>query len=215
MKSETLSVDSVTAQPVRLTVQVKACGCASKVPPGLLHSVLGRLPTQHDQNVLVGFDKADDAGSYRVSPHLAMVQTVDFFIPLVDDPYTCGQIAATYALSDVCAMGGIPVTALSLVCFPQDDNDNIDVLEKVMLGGLSKMREAGCTVAGGHSVCDMEMKFGHAVTGVIHPEEVLTNSGTQAGDVLLLTNAIGTGVITTALKRRKTSRIAFREGCAP
>ncbi len=201
MKSENLTADLVTAEPVRLTEQVKAGGCASKLPPGLLHSVLARLPAQHDPNVLVGFDKADDAGVYRIAPNLAIVQTVDFFTPMVDDPYTYGQIAATNALSDVYAMGGKPVTALSLVCFPQDGD--MDVLEKIMLGGLSKMCEAGCTVVGGHSVRDVEMKFGYAVTGVVHPEEVFTNSGAQAGDVLLLTKAIGTGVITTALKQRK------------
>jgi selenide,water dikinase len=199
MRDEDLGSNCVAA--VRLTEQVKAGGCASKLPPGLLHAVLGRLPVQNDLNVLVGFDKSDDAGVYRISPDLALVQTVDFFTPMVDDPYTYGQIAATNALSDVYAMGGRPVTALSLVCFPHDGE--MDVLEQVMLGGLSKMQEAGCTVVGGHSVRDVEMKFGYAVTGLIHPDEVLTNSGAQAGDVLLLTKALGTGVITTALKQRK------------
>ena len=149
----------------------------------------------------MGFDKADDAGVYRIASDLALVLTVDFFTPMVDDPYTYGQIAATNALSDVYAMGGKPVTALSLVCFPQDGDT--DVLQQIMLGGLSKMHEAGCTVVGGHSVRDVEMKFGYAVTGLIHPEQVLTNSGARAGDVLLLTKALGTGVITTALKQRK------------
>ena len=201
MKNENLDLDSNRFAGVRLTEQVKAGGCASKLPPGLLHSVLTRLPPQTDPNLLVGFDKADDAGVYRIAPDLALVLTVDFFTPMVDDPYTYGQIAATNALSDVYAMGGKPLTALSLVCFPQDGD--MDVLRQIMLGGLSKMREAGCTVAGGHSVRDAEIKFGYAVTGLVHPEEVLTNSGARAGDVLLLTKPIGTGVITTALKQRK------------
>lgn len=201
MKKEKLTLDASPVAPVRLTEQVKAGGCASKLPPGLLHSVLTRLPAHTDPNLLVGFDKADDAGVYRIASDLALVLTVDFFTPMVDDPYTYGQIAATNALSDVYAMGGKPVTALSLVCFPQDGDT--DVLQQIMLGGLSKMHEAGCTVVGGHSVRDVEMKFGYAVTGLIHPEQVLTNSGARAGDVLLLTKALGTGVITTALKQRK------------
>ncbi len=201
MKKEDSTLDPGTVHPTRLTEQVKAGGCASKLPPGLLHSVLNRLPQQADPNVLVGFDKADDAGVYRVAPELALVQTVDFFTPMVDDPYTYGQIAATNALSDVYAMGGRPVTALSLVCFPH--TGDMYVLEQIMLGGLSKMEEAGCVVVGGHSVRDAEMKFGYAVTGLVHPGEVLTNSGAREGDVLLLTKAIGTGVITTALKQRK------------
>ncbi len=201
MEKKSRSLDSSPVAAMRLTEQVKAGGCASKLPPGLLHSVLTRLPVQTDPNMLVGFDKADDAGVYRIAADLAMVQTVDFFTPMVDDPYTYGQIAATNALSDVYAMGGKPVTALSLVCFPQDGD--LDVLEQIMLGGLSKMQEAGCTVVGGHSVRDVEMKFGYAVTGLIHPDQVLTNSGARAGDVLLLTKAVGTGVITTALKQRK------------
>ena len=191
------------ATAVRLTEQVKAGGCASKLPPGFLHSVLMRLPKDDDPNLLVGFDRSDDAGVYRIAPNLAMVQTVDFFTPMVDDPYTYGQIAATNALSDVYAMGGRPVTALSLVCFPL--NGDPDVLEQIMLGGLSKMQEAGCVVVGGHSVRDVEMKFGYAVTGLIHPDAVFTNSGAKTGDVLVLTKAIGTGVITTALKQRKAA----------
>jgi selenide,water dikinase len=203
MKKEDRLADSSAGAPIRLTEQVKAGGCASKLPPGLLHSVLSRLPAQTDPDMLVGFDKADDAGVYRIAPDLALVQTVDFFTPMVDDPFTYGQIAATNALSDVYAMGGKPATALSLVCFPLDGD--MDVLEQIMLGGLSKMREAGCTVVGGHSVRDVEMKFGYAVTGLIHPGQVLTNAGARVGDVLLLTKAIGTGVITTALKQHKAN----------
>jgi selenide,water dikinase len=186
---------------IRLTQTVKAGGCASKLAPGLLASVLSRLPKQSDPNVLVGFDTSDDAGIYRIAPNLALVQTVDFFTPLVDDPFTFGQIAATNALSDVYAMGGEPVTALSLVCFPQDGD--LDVLEQVMRGGMTKMAEAGCAVIGGHSVRDAEIKFGYSVTGLIDPRHVFTNAGAQAGDVLILTKPIGTGVITTAIKQGK------------
>ena len=186
---------------VRLTQTVKAGGCASKLAPGLLATVLSRLPKQSDPNVLVGFETSDDAGIYRIAANLALVQTVDFFTPLVDDPFTFGQIAATNALSDVYAMGGEPATALSIVCFPQDGD--LDVLEQIMRGGMAKMAEAGCAVVGGHSVRDAEIKFGYAVTGLIDPQRVLTNTGAQAGDVLILTKPIGTGVITTALKQGK------------
>jgi len=188
-------------QVVRLTQQVKAGGCASKLPPGSLRAVLSKLPAQHDPNLLVGFETSDDAGVYQISPNLAFVQTVDFFTPLVDDPFTFGQIAATNALSDVYAMGGRPVTALSLVCFPQ--TGDLAILEQIMRGGLSKMTEAGCTVVGGHSVRDEEMKFGYAVTGLIDPAQVKTNASAVAGDTLILTKPIGTGVITTALKQGK------------
>ena len=151
--------------------------------------------------MLVGFDKADDAGVYLVAPDLALVQTVDFFTPVVDDPYTYGQIAATNALSDVYAMGGTPMSALAMVCFPE--NGDLAILERILAGGLSKMVEAGCTVIGGHSIRDAEIKFGYAVTGSIHPKKILTNSGAKAGDVLLFTKSIGTGVISTAIKKQK------------
>jgi selenide, water dikinase len=167
----------------------------------VLDSVLGKLARQEDANVLVGFDKADDAGVYLLTPDLAMVQTIDFFTPIVDDPYTFGQIAATNALSDVYAMGGRPVSALAMVCFP--DKGDPAVLEQILAGGLSKMIEANCTVIGGHSIRDEEIKFGYAVTGIIHPKKVFKNSSAVAGDVLLFTKAIGTGVISTAIKRGK------------
>jgi selenide,water dikinase len=186
---------------VRLTQTVKAGGCASKLAPGSLAAVLSRLPKQGDPNVLVGFETSDDAGIYRIAPNLALVQTVDFFTPLVDDPFTFGKIAATNALSDVYAMGGEPVTALSIVCFPQDGD--LDVLEQIMRGGMATMAEAGCAVVGGHSVRDAEIKFGYAVTGLIDPQRVLTNTGARAGDVLILSKPIGTGVITTAIKQGK------------
>jgi len=165
----------------------------------VLDTVLGKLARQHDPNVLVGFDHADDAGVYQLTPETALVQTVDFFTPIVDDPYTFGQIAATNALSDVYAMGGKPLTSLALVCFPE--KGDIEILERILAGGLSKMIEAGCTVVGGHSIRDDETKFGYSVTGVIHPRRVLANQGAQAGDRLLFTKSIGTGVISTAIKK--------------
>ena len=161
--------------------------------------MLGKLARQHDPKVLVGFDTADDAGVYQLTPELALVQTVDFFTPIVDDPYVFGQIAATNSLSDVYAMGGKPISALALVCFPE--NGDIKVLEEMLAGGLSKMVEAGCTVIGGHSIRDDEIKLGYAVTGTIHPQKILANSSAQPGDRLLFTKAIGTGVISTAIKR--------------
>jgi selenide,water dikinase len=161
--------------------------------------VLGKLARQHDPNVLVGFDHADDAGVYQIAPELALVQTVDFFTPIVDDPYTFGQIAATNALSDVYAMGGRPLTSLAMVCFPE--KGDLEILERILAGGLSKMMEAGCTVVGGHSIRDDETKFGYSVTGVIHPQRVLANAGAMPDDKLLLTKALGTGVISTAIKR--------------
>ena len=165
----------------------------------MLDTVLGKLARQHDPNVLIGFDHADDAGVYLLNPETALVQTVDFFTPIVDDPYTFGQIAATNALSDVYAMGGKPLTSLALVCFPEKADTAI--LERILAGGLSKMIEAGCTVVGGHSIRDEETKFGYAVTGLIHPQRVLANQGALAGDKLLFTKALGTGVISTAIKK--------------
>jgi len=165
----------------------------------VLDAVLGKLARQNDPNVLVGFDKADDAGVYRISPQQALVQTVDFFTPVVDDPYTFGQIAATNSLSDVYAMGGRPLSALAIVCFPEKEDTAI--LEQMLAGGLSKMVEANCTVIGGHSVRDPEIKLGYAITGTIHPDRVLTNSNALILDALILTKPLGTGVISTAIKQ--------------
>jgi selenide,water dikinase len=169
----------------------------------VLDKVLGKLARQHDPNVLVGFDHADDAGVYQLTPEQALVQTVDFFTPIVDDPYTFGQIAATNSLSDVYAMGGRPLTALALVCFP--DKADLEILERILSGGLAKMIEAGCTVIGGHSIRDDETKFGYSVTGLIHPRKIYANRGAQPGDSLILTKALGTGVISTAIKNGKAA----------
>jgi len=163
--------------------------------------VLGKLARQHDPNVLVGFDHADDAGVYQIALDQALVQTVDFFTPIVDDPYVFGQIAATNALSDIYAMGGKPLTALALVCFP--DKADLEILERILAGGLSKMVEAACVVIGGHSIRDEETKFGYAVTGLIHPKKVFTNAGAKPGDALIFTKPLGTGVISTAIKKNK------------
>ena len=161
--------------------------------------MLGKLARQHDPNVLVGFDHADDAGVYQIAPDAALVQTVDFFTPIVDDPYTFGQIAAANSLSDIYAMGARPLTALALVCFPE--KGDLEILERILAGGLSKMMEAGCTIIGGHSIRDDETKFGYSVTGTVNPVRVLKNGGARAGDRLLLTKALGTGVISTAIKK--------------
>lgn len=169
--------------------------------------MLSALPKQYDPNVLVGFETGDDAGVYLITPDLALVQTVDFFTPIVDDPWTFGQIAATNSLSDVYAMGGRPVSALSIVGFPNTGRD-LDMLEKILQGGLAKMQEAGCTVIGGHSIGDDEIKFGYAVTGVVDPKRVLANRGARPGDRLILTKRLGTGIISTALKKGKASEAA-------
>jgi selenide,water dikinase len=169
----------------------------------LLDSVLRRLPRPTDPNVLVGFDTNDDAGVYLLSPEMALVQTVDFFTPIVDDPHTFGQIAAANAVSDVYAMGGKPVSALSIVGFP--DKGDPEILEQIIRGGLSKMTEAQCSVIGGHSIRNDDIQFGYAVTGIINPQRVWRNVGARAGDVLLLTKAIGTGVLSTALKKDRVA----------
>ena len=161
--------------------------------------MLSRLPRQTDPNVLVGFDTYDDAGVYLLNSGQALVQTVDILTPIADDPAQFGQIAAANSLSDVYAMGGRPLSALSIVCFPA--NDPPELLEAILRGGLEKMQEAGCAVIGGHSIRDEELKFGYAVTGTVHPARIWRNAGARPGDVLLLTKPLGTGVLATALKQ--------------
>jgi len=161
--------------------------------------VLAAVPRTADENVLIGFDTADDAGVYKLTAELALVQTVDFFTPIVDDPFTYGAIAAANSLSDVYAMGGRPISALSILAWPA--KGDITDLEEILKGGASKMIEAGCSILGGHSIADEEIKFGYAVTGLVHPDRVKANAGARAGDALVFTKSLGTGVISTALKR--------------
>ena len=161
--------------------------------------MLARIPRWANENVLVGFDTADDAGVYKLTPECALVQTVDFFTPIVDDPYTFGAIAAANALSDVYAMGGKPISALSILAWPAQGD--LDDLAEILKGGAEKIHESGCALLGGHSVKDEEVKFGYAVTGLIHPDRIKTNAGAQVGDALVFTKRLGTGVISTALKQ--------------
>jgi selenide,water dikinase len=198
-----ISRGETLAEQVKLTSMAKAAGCAAKLNPATLDAVLRGLPRQTDPNVLVGFDTNDDAGIYLLGEGLALVQTVDFFTPIVDDPHLFGQIAAANALSDVYAMGGRPVSALSIVGFPEKGDPAI--LEEIIRGGLSKMNEAKCSVIGGHSIRNEDMLFGYAVTGVINPHRVWRNVGALTGDILLFTKPLGTGVITTALKKDRAT----------
>jgi selenide, water dikinase len=171
---------------------------------------LHELPKFRDPDLLVGTETADDAGVYRLRPDLAIVNTVDFFTPIVDDPYIFGQISATNSLSDVYAMGGEPKTCMNIVCFPKGKMD-IEILGEILKGGAEKVKESGAVVVGGHSIIDDEIKFGMAVTGVIHPDKILRNVGVQEGDVLILTKPLGTGIITTALKKGKASEESVNE----
>jgi selenide,water dikinase len=168
------------------------------VGAGVLAKLLDGLKVREDPNFLVGFDKSDDASVYKVSDELALVQTVDFFPPIADDPYTFGAIAATYALSDVYAMGGEPKLALNIMAVPQDLPK--EAVHQILRGGYEKAYEAGAIITGGHSILDSEPKYGLAVTGFVHPDRVLTNSGAKEGDVLLLTKPLGIGILTTAAK---------------
>ena len=176
----------------------------AKLAPGDLAQVLSKLPLQPNENVIVGYEHADDAGVLRLTDETALVQTVDFFTPVADDPFVYGQVAAINSLNDVYAMGGTPLSALSVVCFPQ--KGDFDILAKILEGGQSAMNAEGVVVIGGHSVDDQEMKFGYAVTGIVHPERVISNAGARPGDVLILTKPVGTGAINTAVKHGKASK---------
>jgi selenide, water dikinase len=172
--------------------------------------VLHSLPKFKNPDMLVGTETGDDAGVYRLRPDLAIVNTVDFFTPIVDDPYVFGQISAANSLSDVYAMGGEPKTCMNIVCFPKGKMD-IEILGEILKGGADKVMESGAVVIGGHSIIDEEIKFGMAVTGVIHPDKIFRNVGVQEGDVLILTKPLGTGIITTALKKGKASEESVNE----
>jgi len=190
--------------PIRLTDFARAAGCAAKLGPADLSAVLATLPQPTHPDVLVGTATSDDAGVFRLTPDLALVQTVDFFTPIVDDPFRFGAVAAANALSDVYAMGGEPRTALNIACFPQRGVP-MTVLGEILRGGIAKAGEAGVVVLGGHTVIDEEIKFGMAVTGLVHPERFWRNVGARPGDVLVLTKALGTGIVTTAHKHGKAS----------
>jgi len=194
---------------LRLTQLAKRAGCAAKHPPGFLLPLLGALPKVQDPNVLIGSSTADDAAVYRLDAERALVLTTDFFTPIVDDAYDFGRVAAANALSDVYAMGGRPITALNLVGFP----DNVDgaVLGDILRGGAALAREAGIDLVGGHTIKTDEPIYGLAVTGLVHPDRVVSNAGAQPGDALVLTKPIGLGIITTAAKQDKDSAGAISE----
>ena len=194
----------VSETDVKLTKLAKCAGCGAKVGAGTLAKLLEGIRVHSDPNLLVGFDKSDDASVYKVSDTLALVQTVDFFPPIADDPYLFGQIAATNALSDVYAMGGEPKLALNLMCVPEKMPS--EAVHGILRGGYDKVYEAGCLITGGHSIFDDEPKYGLAVTGFVHPDKVLTNSGARPGDVLFLTKPLGIGVLTTAHKAELTDK---------
>ncbi len=185
---------------VKLTHFTRGLGCACKLRPQALEKVLADLPVPQDANVLVGANTADDAAIYKINDETAVVQTVDFFTPIVDDPYHFGAIAAANAFSDIYAMGGKPLFALNIVGFPSNRLP-MDVLKEILLGAQDKAKEAGVSIIGGHTVDDTEPKYGLAVTGIIHPDHILTNANAQPGDALILTKPIGLGIITTAIKR--------------
>src|SRR5262245_20828356 len=195
--------------PVRLTQFAKRAGCAAKQPPGFLLSLLPSLPSVTDPAVLVGSATADDAAVYRLDDERALVLTTDFFTPIVDDPYDFGAIAAANALSDVYAMGGRPLTALNLVGFPAELE--VEVLGEILRGGAEKAREAGIDLVGGHTIKSEEPIYGLAVTGLVHPDRVVSNAGGRPGDRLVLTKPIGTGIVTTAAKNDEDSRGAIAE----
>ena len=183
---------------IKLTKLAKCAGCGAKVGAGILAQLLGDIRVHNDPNLLVGFDKSDDASVYKVSDELALVQTVDFFPPIADDPYVFGQIAATNALSDVYAMGGEPKLCLNIMAVPESMPK--EAVHEILRGGYDKVYEAGALITGGHSIYDDEPKYGLAVTGFVHPDKMLTNSGAKPGDVLFLTKPLGIGVLTTAQK---------------
>lgn len=192
---------------IRLTTLSKTAGWAAKISPEKLSEILGRLPKMENENLIVGIETSDDAAVYKLNEDTAIIHTLDFFTPIVDDPYTFGQIAAANALSDVYAMGGKPITALNIVCFPTCMPLNI--LEEILKGGADKVLEAGAVIVGGHSIEDDEPKYGLSVTGIVHPNKVLKNYGCTKGDILILTKPLGTGIISTALKGEIASKESY------
>ena len=193
----------------RLTQLSKTSGWAGKIGPDILAQVLCQLPKSNDENLIVGLDTSDDAAVYKINKELAMIQTLDFFTPVVDDPYTFGQISAANSLSDVYAMGGEPKLAMNIVCFP--NCLSTDVLAEILKGGHDKVIEAGALIVGGHTVEDDEPKYGLSVTGFVHPDKVLSNSNAKAGDILIITKPLGLGIINTAIKGELIDESTYEE----
>ena len=193
-------MNNVSPIKIRLTQWASCVGCAAKMDAGRLADILRHLPRSTDPDLLVGPETSDDAGAYRIADNLALLNTVDFFPPIVDDPYTYGQIAAANALSDIYAMGGRPITALNLVAFPREGLA-LEVLHEILRGGSDTLNEADVALVGGHTVADQEVKYGMAITGLVDPARFIRNGGAQPGDHLILTKPIGVGIITTALKQ--------------
>ena len=187
----------------------KGGGCTAKLGPGVLNRVLERIPKKYDENLLIGFESSDDASVYKLTDDIAMVQTLDFFPPMVDDPYTFGKIAAANALSDIYAMGGEVKTALNIVCFPEQMDLNI--LGDIIQGGSEKVTEAGGVLSGGHSIMDQDVKYGLSVTGIINPNKIYQNNGCKVGDKLILTKPLGVGIISTANRVGEASKEAMEQ----
>lgn len=199
----------IADEEVRLTQMSKTAGCAAKIGPGTLAGILESLPKFHDPNLMVGIETSDDGAIYKVSDEVALIQTLDFFTPVVDDPYTFGQVAAANALSDIYAMGGEPKVALNIVAWPNCVNPKF--LGEILRGGADKVLEAGAVLAGGHSIQDDEPKYGLSVTGFVRPDKVFKNCGARPGDVLILTKPLGTGIVNTAVKAEMASPEAQEE----
>lgn len=188
----------MTDNSVRLTQMVTSAGCAAKIFPHILSDTLKDIEWSTNENVLVGFEGKDDAGVYKINDELALIHTTDFFTPVVDDPYLFGQIAAANALSDVYAMGGIPVNALNILAFPQ--KEDLNILKEILRGGADKIKESGAVIIGGHSIDITNIVYGLAVTGTIHPENIKGNNSSKPGDKLILTKALGTGILNNVIK---------------
>lgn len=194
----------------KLTDMTKAGGWAAKIGPEVLASVLSQLPkNENTENLIVGLETADDAAVYKLNDETALIQTLDFFTPMVDDPYIFGQISASNSLSDVYAMGGKPLVAMNIVCFPSCHD--MDVLAEILKGGFDKVKESGALLVGGHTVDDQEPKYGLSVSGTVHPDKVLANSGAKPGDKLILTKPVGVGILNTAMKEGMVSQEIFDE----
>ncbi|MBN7572996.1 MULTISPECIES: selenide, water dikinase SelD [Clostridium] len=194
---------------VKLTSLTKTSGCAAKIGPGVLHNVLNSLPKFENPNLIVGFDTNDDACVYKINDNTVAIQTVDFFPPMVDDPYIFGQIAAANALSDIYAMGGNPATAMNLLCFPSCLD--ISIMHDILAGGYDKVKEAGAVIAGGHTIADPTPKYGLCVSGFAHPSDILSNSNAKTGDMLVLTKPLGIGIMNTAAKAELLNESKIKE----